>query len=131
MAGITNNGTVNNLPDYQKPSDYTDPTVVTTGAWLCKYRTDLELSLLKVTIDESDAATTMAAIISNATIGISKQALDLVTADFDVAGRTVVFYTKWKGFKTNMTALGKADPILTDAVTNYVCTVDIFVRVSA
>ncbi len=131
MAGITNNGTVNNISQGQKPSDYSDPSVTTSGAWLCKYRTDLELTILKATVDESDPATSLTAIIANGSIGITKQALDLVTVDFDLSARTVVMYTDFKQLRTNMSPVGAGDDLLTDAVTNYIATVDIYVRTSA
>ncbi len=129
MAGITNRGTVNNISSGQKPSDYSDPSVTTFTDETCKY-SDLELSVLKATVDESDPATTMAAIIANGTIGITKQALDLVTADFDLVARTVLMYTDWKQLRTNMSPVGAEDDLLTDAATSYVCTVDIYVQTS-
>ena len=125
----TNRGTENNISKGQKPSDYTDPSVTTftDGKW--KYN-DVELSVLKATVDESDPATTMAAIIANGTIGLTKQATDLVALDF-LTSRTVLIYTDWKQLRTNMSPVGASDPLLTDATTSYVCTVDIYVKTSA
>ena len=128
MAGITNNGCVNSIPSAQKPSDYTDPTVTTFTDY--KYVYTIVMDVLKVTVDESDPATTMTAIIENVTIGIEKQVDDILAEDF-LATRTVTAYSDWTGFSTNMSPELATDDILTDAVTNYNCTVKIYIKTAA
>jgi len=128
MAGITNEGTVNSLVAAQVPDDYTRPTVSTFTDY--KYVYDVVLSVLKVTVDDADPATTMAAIIAEGTIGITKQVDDILAEDF-IAARTVTAYTDWISLKTNMQPILKDDPILTDVVTNYECTVKIYIKTAA
>lgn len=128
MAGITNEGTVNSLVAAQVPDDYTRPTVSTFTDY--KYVYSVVLSVLKVTVDDADPATTMAAIIAEAAIGITKQVDDILAEDF-LATRTVTAYTDWISYKTNMQPILKDDPILTDAVTNYECTVKIYIKTAA
>ena len=92
MAGYTNAGTKNSIPSAQIPTGYTRPTVVETQDY--KFVYTLTLSVLKVTVDEAVAATTMTAIIENVTIGISKQVDDIVALDFD-SDRQIDYYTVW------------------------------------
>jgi hypothetical protein len=122
---ITNAGTVNKLLSIQVPSDYTRPTVTTFADY--DYVRDITLTVLKETVDEADPATTMAAIISNATIGITKQIDDILAADY-IATRTVTAYTNWTDLTTNLTGVTKTDPLLTAAVASYVCTVKLYIK---
>ena len=128
MAGITNNGCVNSLPAAQLPTGYTIPTVTTFTDY--KYVYTIVMDVLKVTVDESDPAVTMLAIIENVTIGIEKQVDDILAEDF-LATRTVTAYSDWTNFQTNMTPILGTDELLTDAVTNYECTVKIYIKTAA
>ena len=56
-----------------------------------------------------------------------KQIDDILAADY-IASRTVTAYADWTGLITNMKATGKADDLLTDAVTNYICTVKLYIK---
>lgn len=125
MAGITNNGTKNSLNSRFVPDDYTRPTVTEFADEQLIY--DVVFTILKVTVDDSDPATTMAAIIADATIGITKQVDDYLAATF-IASQTVTAWTDWISYETNMTPILKDDPLLTDAVTNYLCTVKIYIK---
>ena len=127
MAGITNNGTKNSLPAAQIPSGYTRPTVVEVDG---KYVYRIVLDVLKVTVDEATATATMTAIIANGTIGITKQVDDIIADDY-LATRTVTIWTDWVALKTNMSPVLADDEFLTDAVTNYECTIDIHILTAA
>ena len=122
---IINNGTKNSLIANQVPDDYTRPTVTTFTDY--EYLRTLSLSILKITVDEADPATTMAAIIANATIGITKQVDDILAATF-VATKTVTAYSDFTALTTNLTGVLKTDPLLTDALANYVCTVKLYIK---
>ena len=122
---IVNAGTVNNLHKSQKPSGYTDPTVVTFEDY--EYIKDVQLSVLKSTVENATATTTMANIISNGTIGISKQALDIVTADY-IAASTVEFYTDWNFLTHNLASLAGSGVFLQATALSYLCTVRIYIK---
>ena len=122
---ITNNGTVNSLTANEKPDGYSDPVVTTFDDY--EYINDVTLSVLKSTVESATATTTMAQIISNATIGITKQCLDIVTADF-IAASTVVMYADWTGLTHNLAAISGNAPYLQDTAMSYVCTVRIYVK---
>lgn len=122
---ITNGGTKNSLSSTQKPSGYSDPTPTTFTDY--EYIKDVELSVLKATVENASAATTMAAIISDGTIGISKQALDIVTADF-IAASTVDFYTDWIGISHNLASLSGDGTYLKATAMSYLCTVRIYIK---
>jgi len=122
---ITNNGTVNSLVNSQVPDDYTRPTVTTFTDY--EYVRNLSLSVLKVTVDDADPATTMAAIIEDVTIGITKQVDDILAADF-LASATVTAYADWTVLSTNLTGVTKSDPLLTDAAANFICTVKLYIK---
>lgn len=125
---ITNNGVKNSLPTAQIPSGYTRPTVTEFTDY--KYVYSVVLDVLKVTVDEPVASTTMTAIIENATIGLEKQIDDILAEDF-IGTRTVTAWADWTAFDTNMTATKGTDPLLTDAATNYQCTVKIYIKTAA
>ncbi len=122
---ITNEGTVNSLTTNEKPAGYSDPVVTTFTDY--EYINDVTLSVLKATVETATGAATMAAIIANATIGITKQCLDIVTADF-IAASTVVMYADWTGLSHNLAAINGAGTYLKDTAMSYVCTVRIYVK---
>lgn len=127
MAGITHNGTKNSLPAQQIPTGYTRPTVTEVDG---KYVYRVVLDILKVTVDESTAVASMEGIIDNGSIGIDKQVLDIVAEDY-LDTRTVTVWTDWIALKTNMSPILADDEFLTDAVTNYECTIDIHILTAA
>ena len=77
---IVNNGTKNSLADTHIPSGYTRPTVTTFTDQ--EYTRNLELTVLKATVENATASTTMTNIINDATIGITKQIDDILASDF-------------------------------------------------
>lgn len=121
---ISNLGAVNLLPANQKPSGYTDPVVATFTDY--EYSRVLTLSVLKATVENAAAATTMANIIANATVGINKQIVDIVAADY-LATATVTTYAELISLTTNY-ADQSTNVYLTSTATSYICTVRLFVK---
>jgi hypothetical protein len=62
------------------PDDYTAPEYVEVSDY--EYKRTYQLSVLKATVENATKATTFGNIIDNATIGILKQILDVITDDF-------------------------------------------------
>jgi len=106
---IVNNGTVNSLDATLLPSGYTRPTVTEISDY--DYIKEVDLSVLKGTVENSTKSTTMTNIISNGTVGISKQVDDILAADY-LASATVTAYTDWWKVSDN----------------TYVCSVRIYVK---
>lgn len=122
---LTNAGTLVQLPTSRIPTDYTLPTVSSFTDW--EYESsERTLSVLKATVQDSDKATTLANILSNATIGINKQVTDLVTAEFDTSA-TVTCYTVLTGIDSNQAASSASD-FYTDTAMSYTCTVKFYVK---
>ena len=122
---IVNNGTANKLSTNNLPSVYTPPTVVEFTDY--EYIKEMVLSVDKVTVHNISPATTMANIISNATIGITKQMLDIVTSDFDPA-KTVTFWTDWTNISNNFSQVNGKGAYLTNASAVYQCTVKAYIK---
>jgi len=121
---ISNLGVVNNLPTSQKPTGYVDPVVTTFSDY--EYKRVLTLSVLKATVENASPATTMANIIANATIGLNKQIVDIVAADF-LTTPAVTTYGIWTGLNTNI----PVDPnnvYLGNTAVSYVCTVELYIK---
>jgi len=123
---ITNNGVVNSLPADLLPSGYTRPTVTTFTDW--EYKRELTLSVAKATVENATKATTMANIIGNASIGITKQIDDILAADFD-ATDTVTAYVDWYKLETNI-PVNTSNDLLNDTAVSYVCSVRLYVKVA-
>ena len=123
---LTNNGTVNNLPAAVLPSGYTRPSVTTFTDFQWTYR--LTLSVLKSTVEDATPATTMAQIISNASIGITKQITDIVAADF-LTAPTTTYYTNWDVISHNLSdTTGTSDDLLDNIALSYECIVQVFLK---
>jgi hypothetical protein len=121
---ITNNGTVNGLQTAWLPSGYTRPTVTKVTDY--QYTYPLTLNVLKATVENATKATTMANIIANATIGITKQITDILAADY-LASATVTAHAEWTGIKSNIESDATTDLLNATAV-SYVCTVILYVK---
>ncbi len=121
----TNNGTVNSLDTTQLPASYTRPTVTTFDDYT--WTSTRTLSVLKDTVDEAAGNTTMTAIIANATIGITKQVDDIMTAIGADAVTTTV-YTEWTGLSNNFANTVGTGDHLTTAAMSYSCIVTIYAK---
>jgi|TARA_R100000750_G_C2278470_1_gene70258 hypothetical protein len=122
---ITNNGAANSLPASQLPSGYTRPTVTTFADW--EYKRTLSLSVLKATVENATRSTTMTNIRENATVGINKQIVDIIAADF-LASATVTTYGDWTGLSNNFVDVTGTGTALADTAASYTCTVILYVK---
>ena len=110
----------------QKPTGYTDPTVVEIVD--PEYENEKVFTVLKSTVENASAAVTMANIFDNVTIGLDKQIEDDITADYD-ASKTVTAHAELTRLTSNGADItGNADWLKTTAV-SYIATVSVFVTV--
>jgi hypothetical protein len=122
---ITLNGVKNSLPDADLPSGYTRPTVTTFSDW--EYKRRINLTVLKSTVENATASTTMTNIIDNATIGLDKQIDDILAADF-LGTATVTAYADWVSISNNYCPTTGSGDYLTDTACSYQCTLDLYVK---
>ena len=123
---IVHNGTRNSIPAAQKPGAYTSPTITTFTDWESSSR--LTLSILKETVDEATTAATMSAIFDNGTIGIDKQVLDLVTADY-ISSNTVTAWADCIALTLNNADTSSGEGTwLKDTAASYTATVLLYVK---
>ncbi len=124
---ITNNGTANNLTANEKPAGYSDPTITTFDDW--ESVSTRTLSVLKATVENATATTTMANIFDDATIGLDKQIIDIVAADY-LATATVTTWAELTNLTHNLAAINGAGTYLKATAMSYVCTVKLYVKTS-
>ena len=123
---ITNAGTVNSLHSGLIPSGYTLP-VVTTFDDQEQIKT-VELDILKATVENASKATTMANIIADAAIGITKQVDDMMAAEM-LATATVDVYGDLVALRNNQAAHAQAgSDFLNDTAEKYIATVNIYIK---
>ena len=123
---ITNNGTKNSLPAAKLPTGYTVPTVTTFTDW--EYKRTLTLSVLKATVENATKATTMTNIFDDAAIGLDKQVVDIVAADF-LATATVTTYAELTALTTNIVDVSSGDGTwMKNTAVSYVATVVLYVK---
>jgi len=124
---ITNNGTNNLIPAGKLPSGHTRETATTFQDF--EYTRTMNLSVLKATVDEATSTATMAAIIANGTIGVTKQITDICTTDF-VNSEDVVIFADLTDLTTtiaDMTPSG-SETWLKDTAVSYTATVTFYVK---
>lgn len=124
---ITNNGTSNELTANEKPSGYTDPTV--TKFTDHEYVSTLNLTVLKATVENATASTTMTNIFDDVAIGLDKQIDDILAADY-LGTATVTAYAELVGLTNNYSAINGSGVYLTDTAASYQCTVILYVKTS-
>ena len=123
---ITNNGTKVSIPTDKLPSGYTLPTVTTFSDYEY-YRTET-LEVDRATVYSATKTTTMTNILGNATIGITKQVTDLVTADFD-ATNTVSIWAEIYDINSNLQVSQSGD-FYSNVDDTFVCNVRVYVKAS-
>ncbi len=124
---ITNNGTAHNLSANEKPSGYSDPSIITFDDW--ESVSTRTLTVLKATVENATAATTMANIFNDVTIGLDKQIEDIVAADY-LASATVTTWAELTNLTHNLAAINGAGDYLKATAISYVCTVKYYVKTS-
>jgi len=123
---ITNNGTQNKLSANLLPTGYTAPTITTFTDW--QYKRTLNLTILKSTVENATASTTMTNIFNDATIGLDKQILDIVAADY-LATATVTTFAQLTRLENNISSVNSGNGTwMTDTAVSYTATVDLYVK---
>ena len=122
---IVNNGTVNSIAVRQLPSGYTRPTVTLIADY--HYKRTITLTVLKSTVENATASTTMTNIITNGTIGVTKQVDDILAADY-LASATVTAYADMRTLTTTLAPTSGSDVWLDDTSVSYSAVVDIYVK---
>jgi len=121
---IVNNGTVNSLPESKIPTGYTRPTVTEISDY--HYVRDITLTVLKSTVENATPATTMANIIADAAIGITKQITDILALDF-LGTATVTAYADLTDISNNITPTATTD-FYNDTAVSFDCVVKLYVK---
>jgi len=116
---ITNNGTIVTVPDGQLPSGYTKPTVTTFSDAETTYE-NRSFTVAKSAVENAVKVTTMTALVA-----AINAAVDALLANDFVASNTVTAYADLKSYRTDQIFPEK---LLTDAVVNYICIVDVYVK---
>lgn len=119
-------GTKVSIPAGQVPDDFTAPAVTTFTD--SEYSRTFNLTVDKTTVQNADQATTLLAIIENATVGIEKQIDDIMAADFDDAALTVTYYIDLVKLSTNQTPETPSSGFLTNASVDYEARVNVYIK---
>lgn len=123
----TNRGTKVSAPDEQVPTGYTRPTITTVDDYMYKIR--VVLSVLKSTVQNATKVTTMANIIGDAAIGVTKQVTDLMALDY-ISTRTVTFHSDIVAI-TDLNPPQASGNFFGSTANSYVVTVDVFIKTAA
>lgn len=94
-----NNGTKVSLVSDLIPSGFVAPAVTTFAD--AKYKPSFTLEITKSTVETSDRATTLLAVIENATVGIEKQIQDNLSTDFDISANNVTVWIDFRSIDDN------------------------------
>jgi hypothetical protein len=121
---ITNNGTTVSASRDRLPSGYTLPTVTTFTDF--EYKREATLYVDRATVFSATKTTTMTNILGDATIGVTKQVTDLVTADFD-ATKTITIYAELYEIDGNL-GVSQTGDFYSNVVDKFVCSVRIYVK---
>lgn len=121
---LVNNGVQLSIPTGLIPTGFTAPAVTTFTDF--EYEREVTLSVLKSTVENASKATTLLNIINDVTIGISKQILDIVTADY-IGSNTVTFYSEVTNL-TNNQQLSVTSDFFGNVAVSYVVKVKFYVK---
>lgn len=124
---IALNGVQNSLTNNQIPTGYTKIGITTFSDNESKAVYDL--TVLKATVENSDPAVTMANILANGTVGLTKQITDILAGDY-LATATVDAWADWTALSNNFSNIDKEGDYLTDSAASYQCRVILYVKTS-
>lgn len=127
MALVTN-GVKISLGTALVPSGYA-PTTALSEFSDHTYVRSLSLTVDKVTVDDSDKATTFKAIIENATVGIQKQVDDILGAEFDDTAKTVTSWIDLLSIGNNQ-GVSKVSDFYTDSLVDYKVSIKLYIKVA-
>lgn len=122
---IVHNGCKVSLPSTHLPEGYAKPNVVTFDDWT--YPATLTLNIPKATVQNADPAITMDNILDDAAVGVNKQVLDIITADF-LGSANVTAYSELVGLGNSIQSMKKGSPVFTNAAVNFIATVKLYVK---
>lgn len=123
---ITNNNTKNSLPAAQLPAGYTAPTITEFTDW--QYKRELNLTILKATVDEATTAATMDGIFDNGTIGLDKQVEDIIAATY-ISTQTVTTWAELVKLQTNNSDVSSGEGTwLKDTAESYTAKVILYIK---
>lgn len=77
---IVNNGTKLAISTSLFPTGFTPPVITDFNDF--EYKRELNLNVLRSTVQNTNKATTLTNILDDATVGINKQITDILTADY-------------------------------------------------
>lgn len=120
----TNNGTKVSAPDEQIPSTYTKPTITTFTDH--EHVRRVTFSVAKATVEHATANTTMANIIGNASIGVTKQVTDFLAAEY-ISSLTLTAYADIVAITDNSLPQSTGN-FFKNAAAAYLVTVDIYIK---
>lgn len=112
------------IPEALIPDGFSAPAYVEVSDY--EYKREYQLTVLKSTVENAAKETTFGNIINDAAIGILKQVLDLITADF-IGTNTVDYHTVWKEITSNFQR-SKNNDFYTDTAISYSCKVEVFIK---
>lgn len=122
---ITNNGTKNSLSENTLPAGYSLPVVTTFADE--EYVRELDLTVLKSAVENADPAVTMANIISDAAVGITKQVDDILAGDY-LATATVTAFADIVALSNNYASIKGDGDFLTNTANHYKVKVMMYVK---
>jgi len=123
---ITANGVQNALADSSLPSGYARPVITTFTDY--EWTRSLTLNVLKATVENATQTTTMTNILTNATVGLTKQITDIVAADF-LTTPSVTWYASLVDLNTNIPVGQESNfTYLSNTPVSYVCKVVIYLK---
>lgn len=121
---VTNNGTKVSAPSEQLPPTYSRPSITEFSDWT--WQRTVQLDVAKATVENATANTTMGNIISNGTIGVTKQVTDIVTDQFS-SSKTVTCFADIIKIESNEPPQQTGN-FFKNAAAKYVVTAIIYVK---
>jgi hypothetical protein len=112
------------VPESLIPDGFNAPAYIEVTDY--EYKREYQLNVLKSTVENATEVTTFGNIINEAAIGILKQVLDLITADF-INTNTVDYYTVWKVISSNVQR-SKENDFYNDTPFSYICKVEVYIK---
>lgn len=112
-----------------KPTGYTDPTVTTFDEDEATWSQITTLEVAKATVENATKATTLTNIVTDETVGITKQVTDLLTAQFD-SGLTGNAHASVLNIVTNLSPNVSSD-FFSNVAAKYVVRVKILAKVTS
>jgi len=117
---IVNNGTLVSVNASKIPTGYTLPTITEVVSTQPNYE-NISITVAKSTVEDANKVTTFTALVAAVNAAVTAQlASDLL------ATNTVTAHAVFKDYRTNQII---SEELLTNVVSSYICTVDIFVNI--